>query len=213
MNRDEPPGTSEAFWPQRRARSKGDERYELIYRTAAQMFHEKGYAATSLQDLAAAVGLQKGSLYHYISSKEDLLFGIVEYTHQFFLDVLATTLDPTRPPLDEIHAIVRAHALFAVENFHITSAFYHDRAALSAERRRAVTRTRDAYEERFCGLIRAGQERGDISADIDPQLAALGLLGMLNSMQLRYRLGAEMTPTAVADEFSRLCVRALRPES
>lgn len=198
-------------WPQRRTRSKGDERHELIYETAARLFHEKGYGATSLQDLATAVGLQKGSLYHYIESKEDLLFGIVEYTHRFFVDVLERTVDPERPPLEEIGAIVHAHALFAVENFHITSAFYNDRSALSVERRRAVTRTRDAYEAKIAGLIRDGQERGEIATDLDPRLSALGLLGMLNSIQLRHRLGDHMTPDAVADEFSRLCVRSLRP--
>ncbi len=199
-------------WAKRRARTKGDERHDLIYETAARLFHENGYEATSLQDLATAVGLQKGSLYHYIDSKEDLLFGIVEYTHRFFLDVLEATVDPERSPIDEIHAIATAHALFATQNFHITSAFYNARSALSAERRRAVTRTRDDYEAKVCDLVRAGQARGEVALDVDAKLAARGLLGMLNSIQQRYRLSDDMTPEAVAVEYARLCVRALRPE-
>lgn len=198
-------------WPPRRARTKGDKRYALIYETAARLFHEKGYEATTLDDLASEVGLRKGSLYHYIDSKEDLLFRIVDHTHRFFLEVVAQVVDAARSPLDEIFAIAAAHSRFAVENFYITSAFYSDRAALSADRRRAISRTRDAYEAKVRDLIREGQGRGEIADDLDPTLAARGLLGMLNSIQQRHRLSKEMTPDAVAEEYSRLCVRALRP--
>jgi len=60
------------------ARGLTRERGEEVYEAALRLFREKGYHATSMQDIAAVVGLYKGSLYHYIGGKEDLLIQVFE---------------------------------------------------------------------------------------------------------------------------------------
>ena len=65
-------------------------RLELIIEAAARMFDAKGYSATSTQDIANEVGLLKGSIYYYINSKEDLLFRIIEESHEGALRAIAT---------------------------------------------------------------------------------------------------------------------------
>lgn len=199
-------------WPRRRqVPNKSDERYEQIYETAARLFYEKGYASTSLQDLANAVGLQKGSLYHYISSKEDLLFGITEYAHNFFLDLVGTVDDPALTPLQNLERTLRTHAEFAAEHFHVTAAFYNDRQALSDERQQRVIETRDAYEAKLRQLIRQGQEQGEIAPDIDPRMALFGVLGMINWINQWYQPDGPLSPSEIGAAFATLSVRALRP--
>jgi AcrR family transcriptional regulator len=199
-------------WPRRRqVPSKTDERYDQIYESAARLFYEKGYASTSLQDLANAVGLQKGSLYHYIDSKEDLLFGITEYAHTFFLELVDSIDDPQLSPLETLERTMKAHAEFAAEHFHVTAAFYNDRHALSEERQQRVIETRDAYEAKLRQLIRDGQAAGEIADDLDPRMAVFGVLGMINWINQWYRPGGAMTPSDIAATFATMSVRALRP--
>jgi AcrR family transcriptional regulator len=199
-------------WPPRRTRpTKAEARYDQIYETAARLFHEKGYGSTSLQDLATAVGLQKGSLYHYIDSKEDLLYGITEYAHNFFIDLVRGVNEADRSPLEGIEATLRLHAEFAAEHFHVTAAFYRDRSALSADRQERIVATRDAYEKALRRLIREGQAAGQIAEDLDPKLAVLGILGMINWINQWYNPDGPLTPSDIADAFCKMCVRALLP--
>lgn len=197
-------------WPQRAAR-RSDERYEQIYETAARLFYEKGYANTSLQDIASAVGLQKGSLYHYITSKEDLLHGITEYAHEFFARLTEAADESGVTVMAEIERRLRLHAEFTARHFHITAVFYNERAALSPDRQERVLRTRDAYEGRLRQLVRDGQAAGEIAADLDPRMAVFGILGMVNWITHWYRPGGPLGPEQIGDIFSTMGVRALLP--
>jgi AcrR family transcriptional regulator len=198
-------------WVRPVAPSKADERYAQIYETAARLFYEKGYARTSLQDLATAVGLQKGSLYHYIDSKQDLLFGITEYAHAFFLQRVAEIDGSQLSPLAELERTIGRHAEFVATNFHITAVFYNERNELSRERQDRVVRTRDNYESRLRQLVRYGQAAGEIAADLNPRIAVLGILGMVNWMHQWYRADGSWSSEEIARSFATMCVRALRP--
>lgn len=199
-------------WPRhRRAPTKADERSDQIYETAARLFYEKGYGSTSLQDLANAVGLQKGSLYHYISSKEDLLFEITEYAHRFFLELVGNIDTPGLSPLEMIERTLRLHAEFAADRFHVTAAFYNDRAALSDDRQQRVIATRDAYEGKLRELVREGQKVGEIAPDLDPRMAVFGVLGMINWINHWYRPDGPLSPKEIGATFASMCVRSLRP--
>lgn len=198
-------------WPRRRqSPTKTDQRYDQIYETAARLFYEKGYASTSLQDLANAVGLQKGSLYHYINSKEDLLFGITEYAHNFFLELVGGIDDTALTPLETIERTLRLHAEFAAEHFHVTAAFYNDRSALSEDRQHRVIETRDAYEAKLRQLVIEGQETGEIAADLDPRMAVFGILGMINWINQWYRPDGQFSAKEIGAAFATMSVRALR---
>ena len=199
-------------WPRRPPRpSKADDRYAHIYETAARLFYERGYARTSLQDLATAVGLQKGSLYHYIDSKEDLLFGITEYAHTFFLALVEGIDQDALTPLARLERTLQQHAQFAAEHFHVTAAFYNDRASLSPERQRRVVETRDAYEAKLRRLIRDGQAAGEFADDLDPRLAVFAVLGMINWINQWYRPDGPLSPAEIAETLATMSLRALLP--
>src|SRR5215467_7935752 len=88
----------------------GRDRGEEVYAAALRLFREKGYHATSMQDIAAAVGLYKGSLYHYIDGKEELLVRVFERGMGVLLtEVERIAADPTDGPSAQLRRIVEAH--------------------------------------------------------------------------------------------------------
>src|SRR5881275_170817 len=86
------------------------ERGEQVYAAALRLFRDKGYHATSMQDIAVAVGLYKGSLYHYIGGKEDLLVQVFERAMATLLeDVERIVADASLGPSAQLRLIVQAH--------------------------------------------------------------------------------------------------------
>src|ERR1700742_3133048 len=111
--------------PARRASPKRRER-EIIA-TAAQIFRKNGYANTSVQDVADAVGILKGSLYYYIDSKEDLLYRVLLEVHEdahLWLTEIAEMAGATA--LEKISAYVRRHIEYNVRNMNKVAVYYHD---------------------------------------------------------------------------------------
>src|SRR5437763_9103589 len=103
------------------------ERGEQVYAAALRLFREKGYHATSMQDIAAAVGLYKGSLYHYIGGKEDLLVQVFERAMAGLLaSVEATVADDGLAPLEQLRLIVKAHVAAVAENREALTVYLHE---------------------------------------------------------------------------------------
>lgn len=194
-----------------RSATKGDRRYRQLMDSAARLFHEKGYSSTSLQDLADAVGLQKGSLYHYIDSKEDLLFAILEDTHAFFLDLVATADEHAGTAAQRLGELLYRHARYATEHSDVVAVYYRERSALSRALQERIVATRDAYENALRRIVAEGQAGGEFHPSPDPKLAVFGLLGTINWTNQWYRPEGERSPEEIARELSRMAVRSLLP--
>src|SRR5437764_15224239 len=103
------------------------ERGEQVYAAALRLFREKGYHATSMQDIAAAVGLYKGSLYHYIGGKEDLLVLVFERAMGSLLaDVERIVADTSLGPSAQLRLIVHAHVTCVSENLDALTVYLHE---------------------------------------------------------------------------------------
>src|SRR5215204_3461616 len=95
----------------------GRRREREIYEAAIATFHRRGYADTSVEEIAEAVGILKGSLYHYIDSKEDLLFGILREVHVETDQLLAAARQRSDlTPLEQLLEYVRAQVTYNAEN-------------------------------------------------------------------------------------------------
>src|SRR5438128_12691346 len=93
------------------------DRGEEVYSAALRLFREKGYHATSMQDIAAAVGLYKGSLYHYIGGKEELLVRVFERSMGVLLaDVERIASDRSLAPSLQLRRVVEAHVAAVASN-------------------------------------------------------------------------------------------------
>src|SRR5437764_15052305 len=103
------------------------ERGEQVYAAALRLFREKGYHATSMQDIALAVGLYKGSLYHYIGGKEDLLVQVFERAMGALLaDVERIAADTSLRPSGQLRLVVQAHVRCVSENLDALTVYLHE---------------------------------------------------------------------------------------
>ncbi len=184
-------------------------REQEILEAAAQVFHEKGYESTSIQDIADSVGILKGSLYYYITSKEDLLFEIIQGVHEEALRNLERTRAVEGNALERLRAFAVIHFTYNAENRIKIAVFFQDFRSLSPERRKTIVDERDLYDNFVRDLIREGQDEGIICPDIDAKLAAITVLGMLNWIYHWYRPGGSQTASEIAEAYGDFVVSGL----
>jgi AcrR family transcriptional regulator len=192
----------------RRSRPPRRRRQEIL-EAAAGVFHEKGYKATSIQDIADAVGILKGSLYYYITSKEDLLFEILQDVHQQGLQNLERIDETPGTPLQKIRAFVKVHVTHNAENLVKMAVFFHDFRSLSPERREIIVAERDLYDKHLRSLIAAAQREGAVCPDLDPKLTSIEILGMMNWIYHWYRPGGNLPVSALADSMADFVVAGI----
>jgi AcrR family transcriptional regulator len=184
-------------------------RQREVLETAARVFHENGYESTSIQDIAESIGILKGSLYYYIRSKEDLLYEILLGVHEDALRNIKRLDDFEGDALQKVRAFVVLHFTFNAENLTKMGVFFHDFRSLSKERRKTIVKARDYYDGVIRGLIRQGQKESIICQDVDPKVAAMGIMGMLNWIYQWYVPSGSRTAEEIADEFATLVVAGL----
>ena len=154
-------------------RSKKRERE--ILDAAAEIFRRQGYADTSVQDVADAVGILKGSLYYYIDSKEDLLFRVLSEVHEDANEIIEEISASDAPPLERLAEYIRRHVEYNARNLSKIAVYYHDYDRLSPERRKVIRRQRALYEDLVISLITEAQERGIDLADAQAREIVYGM--------------------------------------
>ncbi|HET7725941.1 MAG TPA: TetR/AcrR family transcriptional regulator [Candidatus Limnocylindrales bacterium] len=185
-------------------------RRRAIEDTASELFRERGYAATSVRDIAKALDIQGASLYAHVASKEDVLWAIVDRVATAFEAAVAGAEAGAgdRDPVDRLRAFVRAHVHVICADPGASSVFVHEWRHLSDDRRAAILERRDAYERRLRGRIADGIADG-VFAMVDPALAATFLLTALNGIPTWYRREGHLSPDQLADAWADLAVRSL----
>ena len=148
----------------RPASSRGRKKEEEIVAAAARIFNEKGYAATSIRDIADAVGLLKGSLYYYVPSKEDLLYKIIVAVHSGAMANLRQAAETPGTALDRLVALIRGHLRHSGNNLVMIRVFYVDFTHLSPERHARILVDRDRYERFLTDIIEKANGTGSSPA-------------------------------------------------
>lgn len=179
-----------------------------IFDAAASLFKRKGFHATSMQDIADAVGMQKGSLYYHIVSKEELLFRISYEAVSAIAEELQTIADAPLPPPEKLRAAIKNHVENLCERLDLMSVFLKESKTLTTEQQAQILTHRRRYEELFRGILREGIEAGDFRP-VDVGAVADALLGMLNWMHQWYRPDGRLTPQQIAEVFADLALRGL----
>lgn len=159
-------------------------REEEILDAAAQIFHRKGYGATSLQDIANAVGMLKGSLYYYVASKEDLLYRISQAIHDQALQNLRDAEAVAGTPTDRLRALAVGHMEGPSTRRTWISVFYTEYKHLTGPRRNEIRTVRQRYEQFVTDLIRQGQADGSFCPDRDAVVMADAVLTLVNGSHL-----------------------------
>jgi len=172
---------------------------DQILRTAADLFRERGYRATTLDHIATRLGMSKASLYKYFRAKEEMLAAISRRTIETFTRELSLVLRSDLPPEDKLRRVVRDHVRFVIGNRSFLTVFFSEETNLPPRLARALAIQKDRYDKGIESLVVEGAGRG-VFRDIPPRLVVFGLLGMLNWLYKWYnprgRWGAEEISTA-----------------
>lgn len=177
---------------------------------AARKFRQLGYADTSLQSIADEMGVLKGSLYHYINSKQDLLYNVVWRNHMDFVKELENVRELDGEPIAVIRETIRGQCVYICNNLDGTAVTMQDLKYLEPEQRRQVNEARNAFQQFLVDELKAGQKAGTIDEDLDPKLAALILFGQMNSLCRWYRPGGEYSVRVIADQIARQSLASIR---
>jgi AcrR family transcriptional regulator len=156
------------------AKAKGGRpgREQEILEAAVDTFHAKGFAATSVDDIATAAGILKGSLYYYMDSKEDLLWLIVQEVHDDVEAIMRTALARTDlPPLERLAEYLRDQVDYNSRNIKRIRVYYHDYDQLSAANTALVHASRRENEQQILELVQEAKDGGEVPAASDVRLA------------------------------------------
>jgi AcrR family transcriptional regulator len=180
---------------------------------AAELFRERGYDATSMQEIADRMGILKGSLYHYVRTKEDLLWVVMEPPLRELVETAQQILRDTSVPLsDRLIAVMEMHAESFEANYpHMFVMTRENGDTLSDQRRKDLDGLRRKYFKLLRDTIVAGQKAGDLRDDIDPSIAVHGIFGMLNWMFRWFTPGGRMKARDVARQFASIVIAGLVP--
>jgi len=183
-----------------------------IDRTATALFRARGFAATSMRELATELGLEAGSLYSHIKSKEEILhrvcFGLAE---DFFAGFDAATRDATAPLAIQLRQAIEAHVRVLTRDSAASAVFLQEWRHLSEPARTKFLALRDQYEAGFRGLIQRGIATGELHAP-DAAFANLTLLASLNWLPTWYRPDGKLTPDEIAHRLAEQLLQGLRGE-
>lgn len=171
-----------------------------IMAAAIRLFQQKGYHATSMQDIADGVGLQKGSLYHYISSKEDLLVVIIHDAIAQYNARLAEVKAMDLPVRRKLELAVRYHLKGIADNLGMLTIFLRESYALNPDQQKLIAEESARYNQMFEELYREGVASGEIR-DLDPKLATRTVLGACNWFYRWYRPGGQRSIEELSDFF------------
>jgi AcrR family transcriptional regulator len=178
-----------------------------LTREAARLFAEKGYHGTSIGDLARALGVQKGSLYAHITSKQDLLYETMRDGAGAFHAALDAIPDDL-PAVAKIRLALRGHLRVVADQLDVATVFVREWRYLDGGRRDEILAERRRYEERFRTLFREGRELGELRTDLDDASAALLALSAANWAYTWLQAGRDTDE--LADRFFGILLDGIR---
>ena len=187
-------------------------RRRQIEDVASTLFSHRGYAATSMRDIAKALDLQGGSLYSHIPSKEAVLAAIVEEAADGFHAAVRPIAEGPGTAAERLKAMIAAHIGVVTGGRDRAKVFLFEWTFLAPERREAVARSRAAYQGYFERVIGEGAAAGELDAP-DPALAAVFLLSAMNGMAHWYRPDGRLGADALAEQYADLFLGGLQTRS
>lgn len=181
----------------RKTGSSSDITGPRIRDAALKLFAQHGFAAVSMRQIAAEVGVQAGALYLYTPDKETLLFDLLR-SHMDDLIAAWVGADPGGGPERRLEAFVRFHIRFNLERAEAVFLSYMELRNLGPENFAAIEALRRDYETRLEAILSEGGAAGVFHLE-DAKIAAYAIIAMLTGVNTWYREGGRLSRVAVGD--------------
>ena len=208
MLREAPPGSPQERSPQEiRPEPRHDPRQEIL-RAAARLFQQQGYDATSMNDVAAALKLSKGGLYHHFQSKDEILFHIMSHAMDITEERVIKVARRIENPEERLRTLIRLHieVVLSEEDREITVMLHENHPLPPALRRKINGRKKD-YIHFVEILIADVQRQLKSSGVVTPRAGAFALLGMINWIYQWYKPANALTGEAIVRQFTDIFFR------
>ena len=182
---------------------------QAILDAAAQVFSQKGFHAASMQDIAEAVNLQKGSLYHHVSSKQEILALLLDQALDLLIEHMETVIAQPLPADAKLRLATAEYLTTILEHKELAAVLLLEHRSLDPDLAANHKFGRDRFEGLWRDLVRQGMEEGVFTYS-DPKMAVLAIMGSLNWAITWYRPDGRLTPSQIADQFAELILSGLR---
>jgi TetR/AcrR family transcriptional regulator, cholesterol catabolism regulator len=173
------------------------EKRRKILSSAARIFSRKGYDKTSLEEIAAGLKLSKASLYHYVHSKEELLYLVQLQAIEEARDNLKRVLSSADDPVEKLRRAITSHVAIITQP-HVIGAFRQQEQALTLKWRREIIAAREDFERQLQSIVREGITAGVFQTG-DWKMATMAILGALNWTVRWYSSQGRLTVAEIGD--------------
>jgi TetR/AcrR family transcriptional regulator, cholesterol catabolism regulator len=184
------------------ARDNQRRREELID-IACHVFADKGFDGATLQDIADQFGVLKGSLFHYIKSKDDLLYEIIEGVYLGAEDSIWAIAAEGDTAVSRLRRLMIAYVRYVCDHQPAVTVWLHDLNALDPARRQMISKLEERDRSRMVSLVSEVQQEGGLRADADPRIVSMALFGALNWVHRWFRPGG-LSAEEIGEQFGRL---------
>jgi len=170
---------------------------------AMKVFRERGYHAASMQEIADAVGMQKGSLYYYISGKQELLFMILERAIDTIAARIESIYNSDLSPRDKLRQAILTHVEVVSQRLEMLTILLRERHALTRSQQAVIDEKSGNYERLFQRILSEGIKAGEFKA-MDVKIVSFGILGMCNWLYQWYSPEGRLSARQIGEVFSDL---------
>lgn len=185
-------------------------RKEQVIRSAAELFREKGYAASSMRDLAQKLGIEAASLYSHIKSKEEILQHLCFDMATEFRKSLAEVEKKDVSASEKLKLGIIGHIQVMAKDLTASAVFMNEHRHLSQPYLRDFLLLRINYINRFKSIIEEGARLGEFKDSIDKKLAVMTLFSSLNWMPMWYDPSSKIVPQDLGQQLADMLVNGLK---
>ncbi|MGY1692941.1 TetR/AcrR family transcriptional regulator [Geodermatophilus sp. SYSU D00697] len=194
--------------PARVRRGRPGHSLDSLLDVAVAVFNERGYDATSMDELATRLGITKSAIYHHVSSKVELLRMALDRALDALFAVTEEPAATSGPAIDRLEHVVRGSVRVLTAELPFVTLLLRVRGNSPVEQEALERRRR--FDRIVTDLVRAAEEEGDVRPDVDPAVTSRLLFGAVNSLTEWYRPDRGLDATAVADALVAITFQGLR---
>ena len=182
---------------------------DAILEAAAQVFRQKGFHGASMANIAEAVNLQKASLYHHVSSKQEILFELLDRALELLLERISPIASLDLPADERLCRMIREYLQILAENTDLSAVLLFEHRSLEGRQHARHVPNRDKFENLWRDVLKDGVRSQQFVCD-DIPLSARAILGILNWTITWYRPNGSLTVEQIADHYSNLLLNGLK---
>lgn len=184
-------------------------RGEEVLLVAARLFRERGFEATTVDEISSATGLTKGGLYHYIDSKEDLLYKIMRHGMENLRETVVTPVRAIADPEEQLRQLVKLHVGQIAADMGILTNLSEETQSLAPEHRTEILREKREYYEFVRDILQGLRRQGRLRPEVDTTVATFSILGMILFLARWYRPDGRTSAERIGEEIAALALNSI----